>query len=252
MRIFFKHMSLYLYRVIIILTLFTNNFVCIDLEDVTQQWNDFSEVQHAYENSLLKRYTNAPEKDYEIELITYKTKISSVSYYQLVFNQENTLEERVNALIKQYAFCLAPLDETGEISVVVNSVINISNKNIISITYSVFGLFEGSVPPRETTWAVNIDLNTGNLLKLSDLFIINNGLLTNLGISDIDATYYRSPDYKIDSKDFVIDEVEPLPESRFYSYYTVDGLGIIVNGSNCYVSAKSYVTPYHKIIRYAK
>ncbi len=191
----------------------------------------------------------ASDISYDILEVSYLKDDAIKIYYPQVAHMENKeVQDKINELIRLAAIRYTDgFDTTRKNHVLENDyIITWKGKRLISIQFIGYIHVDTAAYPSSFSYTVNIDLNTGNKVRLSDLLSIGNGLIElilNKGSSKYlyftqgrelqEDLSFLEPDIINTIKDYILsgdyltqNTAVDTNDGGIYSYFTEDSLGI--------------------------
>lgn len=93
-----------------------------------------------------------------------------IKYPQLKGMVSDKLEIKINNLIKEKAISVYNTKDSEGLTLPMDTSVEFFNSNIISIKYSGYGYYYGAINGNNIMYATNINLKTGEIIDIKDLF----------------------------------------------------------------------------------
>jgi hypothetical protein len=93
-----------------------------------------------------------------------------IEYPQIKKMKSPELEMKVNALFKEKAISVYEDDDTEGLRLQIETNIEYLSSNIISVKYSGYGFYDGAINGNNIMYATNIDIKTGKIINIQDIF----------------------------------------------------------------------------------
>ncbi|ROR23416.1 uncharacterized protein DUF4163 [Mobilisporobacter senegalensis] len=184
------------------------------------------------------------ENSYEIIEGTYEEKEVKIKYPQVSNLKNNSKQNEINELIKERALKVLNDYEgyTDKLTLDIAYDIKYKDAGLLSVAFMGVGYVEGGAHPSNIFYTANIDMKDGKILKLSDVFKINEKFIQKLKKGKY--VPYES-DLKLEneiianelnmySNDNLISYLKKADEVKnnelyAFSYFTKDSLGVSIN-----------------------
>lgn len=156
-----------------------------------------------------------------------------ISFPQFSGFKNIALQNKVNALLKDEAF--REYEKNNDLSLSIKYEIVHQDDKTISVTYSGFAYNKQAAYPRDIFTTVNIDLESGNRIRLGDIVEVDNLFVEELR-KTLSSYISENPDWepvyseKLDAdNEYLLNlmlQADLETTSNCFSYYTSDYLGI--------------------------
>ncbi|GLC81729.1 polysaccharide deacetylase family protein [Lacrimispora brassicae] len=190
---------------------------------------------------VIQSETDAHINAYPIENVNYKEQNINISYPSVSGMQDTEKQKKINDLLKSMAFQeLADFSgnekyNTEGISISLDNNISYQSDNYLSVNFTGDVILKEAAYPRSIFTTMNIDLNSGNRVRLSDVISIDNNFV-NMVRKTLNSYIDKNSVWAIVYNDFLEHDDNYLldlfreADSEFdddcYSYFTNDGLGL--------------------------
>jgi aspartate carbamoyltransferase regulatory subunit len=176
---------------------------------------------------------NINSEKYEIISQTYNDKGITINYPQVSGMCDSQKQEQINEIIKKDA--LRPtkyFNDLNKVKINIQYNIKLQGRDFLSIVFSGISDPKGAAHPTSQFYTTNINLNTGEKLKLKDLISIDDSLISKIKKGKIITV---SPEVTLDKLAYtdskLLQAVNIADEEELdgaSSYFTKDSLGINV------------------------
>ncbi|WP_349944244.1 DUF4163 domain-containing protein [Lacrimispora sp. BS-2] len=177
-------------------------------------------------------------------------------------DQEN--QKKINTILKNEALKVLNYytDSFGFTELAIGYQITFSNKSILSIQFSGTGNVDNAAHPNNLFYTVNIDIQEGTKLRLSDIVEINSDFVDKLYNGDFEALWHGQGEYisnysKNDMLRYLkdadsLDNIGSGNQSDVFSYFTPDGLGISIPVSHSIGDHAEFEIKYSDLKKHMK
>ncbi len=251
------------------------SLICLTGCNITDKMNDLQEIMGKIVVSKIDKtidfqeeLDNLSENSYAISSMTYNVEDDnnniSIEYPVVTGLSDEANQIKTNKLIKAealkvYDYYNDDRDSYGHLKLHILYDISLESEHILSIRYAGWADLEGLMHPHKWYYTTNIDMMTGNRLRLADMVSIEEGFI-NMFISgefeplcveqvenedgELDLGYYGS--YDTAEEGFInADNMGSI-----FSYLTKDTLGIVIPVSHAIGGNAQLEIRYEDIAEY--
>lgn len=183
--------------------------------------------------------------DYKVtELICSKSDNAfkyDIKYPQISGLSDQDKQKRINGILKDEALKVLKYYENpfGSVELNINYKVSLKDANVLSIQYSGVGSVDTAAHPNSLFYTTNIDINTGNRIRLKDVVNIDKKLADKflsggfkaLWPEQSEALEHHTSEEMQESfkKADSLDSIGTEEQSDVFSYFTTDSLGISIS-----------------------
>lgn len=184
---------------------------------------------------------NTSIDSYSIKNVKYNERTIDISYPSISGIQDTQKQTKINDLLKSEAFrelsdfSNDKSNSTEDIIISLNNNILHKSYNFLSVSYSGDVMIKGAAYPRSIFTTVNVDLNSGNRIRLSEVISINDDFI-NIVRNTLNSYIDKNPEWKIVYMDLLnhddnyfldlFNKADSESNSDCFSYFTNDSLGL--------------------------
>lgn len=140
--------------------------------DVVEEKVELAKPKIQEENNLL--LTNDINYEIYFEKFTVENKDKNtdilIEYPQIKKMKSLEIQKKVNKLLREKAISVFGGEGVEGLSLLMNTKVEYSNANIISVKYTGYGYYSGAVNGNDIMYATNINLKTGEIIDIRNLF----------------------------------------------------------------------------------
>lgn len=165
----------------------------------------------------------------------------NIKYPQISGLSDNDKQKKINSTLKGEALKVLKYYENpyGSVELNIDYEIVLKNTNILSIQYSGLGSVSNAAHPNSLFFTTNINIKTGDRLRLKDIVIIDKNFANKFLNGGFKALW---PEHSKVLENFTIEKIQERfkeadsldnigteKQSDVYSYFTTDSLGISIS-----------------------
>lgn len=210
--------------------------------------NDKSRLSNEKNIDDMSIYTNqqGPNElskiSYKVIKLSYSKNNIKIKYPQISGLSDNNKQKRINDTLKNEAFKVLKYyqESEGGLQLDIDYEVILKDPNILSIQYSGYGNVDGAAHPNNLFYTTNIDIKTGNRLRLKDIVNIDKVFVRKFLGGEFKALIPKKSEVlKQFSQEFLdesfkeadsLDNIGTDKQSDVFSYFKKDSLGISIGG----------------------
>ncbi|MEH7225294.1 hypothetical protein V7112_15905 [Bacillus sp. JJ1566] len=148
------------------------------VEDTPSKQAEIDEVENVPSQHTDDEKNTEP---FELDTATYENGKLTIHYPQLIKMQNTELEQQINHLIKDEVILFLNQYQDGDAPLKMDYEVILPDSDTFSIQYT--GNYNGGMYPTRLLFTTNIDWKTGEKIRLSDLFVLDEHFIETLKVA---------------------------------------------------------------------